>query len=661
MRFEAWYTSPDYTTKYDFTSPVTSNLTLYARWQYIIKFNTNGATSPAINDQLVFPNSKATSPTSPPTKPGLHFEGWYTNPDFATNPTATAYDFNTPITSSFTLYAKWVYVITFQTYAGTTIASQDVLDGAKVTRPPTNPTKPNLVFDNWYANSDVTTLYDFNTPITSNLTLYAKWVSTINVHYLNIQTAATASPPTTNYGQPETEAALTNLRGGKGDVSASISPPTITGYRLEDDPDKWDQFYDTYRSSIPTLSLSDISASPRRLSWPSTGVSHHYYLYQKTWQVSFNTHNSIPVPTQTVDDTKTITPPTPTSDNGLPFKGWYTDTSFTTPYDFTTPITSDLTLHARWALDMIVDPGNGDPSYTIEVTKGSNMYCPDSLPGTEPHFSGWYLDPTFTKLCDPNQIIEDDVKLYGRWSYWLDFVSNGGQPVPVSQEITVGQTPTKPTTPMTNQDLNFFGWYLDDTSFTQVYDFTTPPTSDQTIYAKWGYRLTTHPGGNEDPITIEGQPGQIIPCPTPLNDQPDAHFDDWYLDPDFKTKCVTNFILDSDTNLYAKWYNTIDFITNTDTKLPSQTVLHGQTSTPPPQPTHPDHLFSGWYQDASFMLPHDWTKPVTKDLVLYAKWTKAPLVPNTGLKRIAISGVVVAGVVTGEGVVMVMRRRIKLK
>lgn len=65
-----------------------------------VKFETNGA--PAIKSVSVRRNNVITAPTAP-VKDGFVFDGWYTDKNFATK-----FDFNTKITKSITLYAKWV-------------------------------------------------------------------------------------------------------------------------------------------------------------------------------------------------------------------------------------------------------------------------------------------------------------------------------------------------------------------------------------------------------------------------------------------------------------------------------------------------------------------------------------------------------------------------
>lgn len=67
-----------------------------------------------------------------------------------------------------------VYTVTFNTDGGTAVESQPVDHGSKATKP-ANPTKTGYTFAGWYTEPAYTNLFDFNTVITANTTLYAKW------------------------------------------------------------------------------------------------------------------------------------------------------------------------------------------------------------------------------------------------------------------------------------------------------------------------------------------------------------------------------------------------------------------------------------------------------------------------------------------------------
>lgn len=66
------------------------------------------------------------------------------------------------------------YTVTFNTNGGTVIPSQSINNGSKAIVP-TNPTKEGYVFAGWYIDENCTIEYNFNTPVTNNITLYAKW------------------------------------------------------------------------------------------------------------------------------------------------------------------------------------------------------------------------------------------------------------------------------------------------------------------------------------------------------------------------------------------------------------------------------------------------------------------------------------------------------
>lgn len=78
-------------------------------------------------------------------------------------------------TKSFTVTvekkAQNVFTVTFNSDGGTSVASQSVTEGQKATAP-ANPSKSGYTFVGWYNGN---TKYDFNSAVTSNLTLTAKW------------------------------------------------------------------------------------------------------------------------------------------------------------------------------------------------------------------------------------------------------------------------------------------------------------------------------------------------------------------------------------------------------------------------------------------------------------------------------------------------------
>jgi len=122
--FVGWYSNVALTISYDFNNAVTASFTLYAKWEYsggntggsggngtptttcTVTFNTNigGLT---IASQSVVSGGKVTKPVDPEVG-DERFEGWYTDEDLT-----VPYNFDTPVTASFTLYAKWTGPLPF--------------------------------------------------------------------------------------------------------------------------------------------------------------------------------------------------------------------------------------------------------------------------------------------------------------------------------------------------------------------------------------------------------------------------------------------------------------------------------------------------------------------------------------------------------------------
>ena len=77
----------------------------------------------------------------------------------------------------YAVFEPITHTVTFNTNGGTAIAAQTVNHGAKITKP-ANPTKDVCSsFVTWYTDAALTSEFKFNTQITKDITLYAKWNS----------------------------------------------------------------------------------------------------------------------------------------------------------------------------------------------------------------------------------------------------------------------------------------------------------------------------------------------------------------------------------------------------------------------------------------------------------------------------------------------------
>lgn len=143
-----------------------NDITFEAKWtanKYKITFNSNGGTKVAAITKNY--GEIITLPTAP-TKTGYNFAGW----------TGYTQGMKMPA-SNLTFTAKWTpkkYTITFNTNGGTKIETVTQNYGTTVKKP-TDPTMKCKRLVGWYIDESLTTIYDFNTTITANITLYAKW------------------------------------------------------------------------------------------------------------------------------------------------------------------------------------------------------------------------------------------------------------------------------------------------------------------------------------------------------------------------------------------------------------------------------------------------------------------------------------------------------
>ena len=145
--FSGWYTDEALEHKYDSSSPVSSNLTLYASWLegLTVRFNTVGGSE--IADVAIYSGSLLKLPQAP-IKTGYEFKGWYKN-------AALTEEFNAslPVTENLSLYAKWeAYKYQIEFNANGSTGTMNVLNltyDQESTLPKSTLTKTGYSFEGW--------------------------------------------------------------------------------------------------------------------------------------------------------------------------------------------------------------------------------------------------------------------------------------------------------------------------------------------------------------------------------------------------------------------------------------------------------------------------------------------------------------------------------
>lgn len=131
----------------------------------------------------------------------------------------------------------------------------------------------------------------------------------------------------------------------------------------------------------------------------------------------------------------------------------------------------------------------------------------------------------------------------------------------------------------------------------------------------------------------------------------------WYKD---GVKLESTTVITGDTTFEAAWKQNevkkfkVTFNSNEGTKVAEQEIDKDGKATKPADPTRKGYTFKGWYtDDGVFVNKFNFTKPVTEDTTLYAKWEEEkPAVPTKQdlyISDIEYDGNHVTGKVTSKG------------
>lgn len=350
---------------------------------HTVTFDTGDGTP--VDPQTVNHGEQAIDPGTP-TRDGYAFTGWLLDGE--------PYDFATPVTGDVTLVAGWketpdptpvTHTVTLDAGNGSQPVRVMVVDGEPVGRP-ADPTRDGYAFKGWTLDGQP---YDFAQPVTGDITLTAQWQ----------KPAEYTVTFDTQGGTPVASQTVTE----NGTVTRPSDPTrdgyTFKGWTLDGQP------YDFGTPVTGNLTLTAVWEE----NTPPAPVMH---------KVTVKPNNGSNPTVYEVEDGQPFTQPADPTRDGYTFNGWTLDGE---PYDFSQPVTGDITLEAQWEKSETPAP----VTHTVK------------------------------------------------------FRTNGGSSIPM-QTVEDGRTVGRPTDP-TRPGHTFAGWLLDG----RPYDFSTPVTGDIILDAAW--------------------------------------------------------------------------------------------------------------------------------------------------------------------------------
>lgn len=168
--FLGWY---DGDTEVTFPYKVTKDVTLVAKWaakkteKFTVKFVQNNGKEDKVYE--VNKGGKQLPPNVSGTKEGYVFRGWY-------DEDGNSFSKDTIVNKNYVVTAKWVrlFKIKLDLDGGKGLDVTYTEEGSQLSRP-SKPIKDNHKFLGWYTDAEKTEEYNFDKPVTKDMTLYAKW------------------------------------------------------------------------------------------------------------------------------------------------------------------------------------------------------------------------------------------------------------------------------------------------------------------------------------------------------------------------------------------------------------------------------------------------------------------------------------------------------
>ena len=350
------------------------------------------------------------------------------------------------------------HTVTFNSNGGTEIAPKEVVSGLKI-KAPSTPTKDKYIFRGWYEDDTFSIPFDFNnTPITSDITLYAKWEAANSINEIRLAgdfqygTVSVGTLPSFN---PRTTTDSITIDETNSDWVKRTSTTSLWGGFAGNTPVAYNdgKTYYGYSFAVDTKEGYQL-ASDLKVIYNGEDVTTTADVSRYAWgayvtvdlgkangtpvvyTITFNSNDGTSVASQNVNAGEKLTEPTPApTKEGFTFDGWYEDSTFSTKFNFNTPITDSMTLYAKWTENKytLTFDANGGSGTMTPVTDLTGEYTLPANEFTAPsgkQFKGWSLttDGAIVTKVD----MTENKTVYAIWenipvvTYTVSFAANGG-------------------------------------------------------------------------------------------------------------------------------------------------------------------------------------------------------------------------------------------
>ncbi|HCB66493.1 MAG: hypothetical protein A2009_02030 [Tenericutes bacterium GWD2_38_27] len=336
-----------------------------------------------------------------------------------------------------------------------------------------------------------------------------------------------------------------------------------------------------------------------------------------------------------------VTQPSPNpSRNGFDFAGWYlTSATDGAQYVFSTPVTANLVLYAKWTITIqyftvSLDFSGGGINSTQQIAEGDTVDEPAEPVRVGYRFAGWYIDQAFSSQYNFTNTVDDDFTIFAKWVQLVTVTFNQNYqdaPSATQQILDINETAVTPESPVRSA-YTFGGWFM-DAEGTTPYEFPAV-VENITVYAKWIENSTAIAYTVELDYNYDGSPDNIIQTITeggvisqPNTTRQNYRFLGWYLDQGtYLNRFSSSTPVTSDLMLYANWVHTYQLSINynySGSINPSGLVVdEGIAITVPQSPSRIGFTFAGWSDNSIGIIGFDFSEGIFENTAVYAQWSK---------------------------------------